>query len=157
MRLSLQFIHWEGKSFFTARINQTYNLPSEKPQTTKTTKETCKDGKLYIKKKTTQNPSNKSEKAVWYSYTWMPTLTWLVAPPKSPRKRLYRILLERRPHLSLVSAPNSWRSQRTEEQCTWSSFPAHHTSSTVCGEKGQCHHFTPCLLSYSSKKDAVSK
>lgn len=75
-----------------------------------------------------------------------------MASPKSPRKQPYRILSERRPHLSLVSALNSWRSQRTEEQCTWSSFPAHHTSSTVCGEKGQCHHITLCLLSYSSKR-----
>lgn len=72
--------------------------------------------------------------------------------PESPRERPYRILLERRPHLSLVSAPNSWRSQRTEEQCTWSSFPAHHTSSTVCGEKGQCHHLTFCFFSCSSNR-----
>lgn len=78
----------------------------------------------------------------------MPTLTGLVAPPERPGRRPYRILWERRPHLSLVSAPSSWRSQRTEEQCTWSSFPARHTSSTVCGEKGQCHHhLTLCLLS----------
>lgn len=69
-------------------------------------------------------------------------------PQEAPvQKQTYRILLERRPHLSLVSALNSWRSQHTEEQCTWSSFPAHHTSSTVCGENSQCHHIISWLLS----------